>query len=335
MSDIILARVSQALNAEHSLESLVRQLLEMLELVTRMESTYLTNVDLSARVQHVLYARNSSELQIPEGFSVPWDDTLCKRAMDENCFFANDVSVRWQECHAAQALGITTYFTTPVHLTDGTFYGTLCATSRDKHSFSVNSEHVLQLFASLIASCIERESLVAKLREANAALVAYSYTDVLTGLANRRAVYEQLETLFSQARQHRSRVLIAFIDLDDFKEINDRYGHRTGDDFLIDVGQRLTSLTDSNDVVGRLGGDEFLIACEIPASGQQADFIERLRRQICGHYQLGEHDIHYPGASIGTIMANPQEMDAEEAIQAADTAMYADKKRRQRGAAAS
>ncbi|MBV8043303.1 sensor domain-containing diguanylate cyclase [Pluralibacter sp.] len=330
MSDIILARVSQALNTEHSLESLVRQLLEMLELVTRMESTYLTKVDLSARVQHVLYARNSSEMQIPEGFSVPWDDTLCKRAMDEKCFFANDVSVRWRECHAAQALGITTYFTTPVHLADGTFYGTLCATSRDKHNFSVNSEHVLQLFASLIASCIERESLVTRLREANAALVAHSYTDVLTGLANRRAVYEQLETLFSQSRHHQSRVLVAFIDLDDFKAINDRYGHRAGDDFLIDVGQRLTSLMGSNDIVGRLGGDEFLVACEMTASGQQGAFIDLLRRQICGRYLLGEHDISYPGASIGAIIANPQEMDAERAIQAADVAMYVDKKIRQR-----
>lgn len=330
MSDIILARVSQALNTEHSLESLVRQLLEMLELVTRMESTYLTKVDLSARVQHVLYARNSSELQIPEGFSVPWDDTLCKRAIDDKCFFANDVSVRWRECHAAQALGLTTYFTTPVHLADGTFYGTLCATSRDKHRFSVNSEQVLRLFASLIASCIERESLVMQLREANAALVTHSYTDALTGLANRRAVYEQLETLFSLARRHRSRVLVAFIDLDDFKAINDRYGHQAGDDFLIDVGQRLTSLMGSNDIVGRLGGDEFLVACEMPASGQPVTFIELLRRQIRGHYLLGEQEIDYPGASLGVIMADPLNMDAESAIQAADAAMYIDKKARQR-----
>lgn len=68
MSDFILARVSQTLATERTLETLVRQLLEMLELVTRMESTYLTRVDLEAQRQLVMYAHNSSEMQIPEGF---------------------------------------------------------------------------------------------------------------------------------------------------------------------------------------------------------------------------------------------------------------------------
>lgn len=72
MSDIILARVSETLATEQSLESLVRQLLEMLEIVTDMESTYLTKVDINARLQHILYARNSKQMQIPEGLSVPW-----------------------------------------------------------------------------------------------------------------------------------------------------------------------------------------------------------------------------------------------------------------------
>ena len=65
------ARVSETLTTEQSLESLVRQLLEMLELVTEMESTYLTKVDINARLQHILYARNSKQMQIPEGLSVP------------------------------------------------------------------------------------------------------------------------------------------------------------------------------------------------------------------------------------------------------------------------
>lgn len=76
MSDIILARVSETLSTEQSLDSLVRQLLEMLEIVTDMESTYLTKVDINARLQHILYARNSKQMQIPEGFSVPRRNTV-------------------------------------------------------------------------------------------------------------------------------------------------------------------------------------------------------------------------------------------------------------------
>ncbi|CAM7357581.1 GAF domain/diguanylate cyclase [Enterobacter intestinihominis] len=95
MSDIILARVSETLSTEQSLDSLVRQLLEMLEIVTDMESTYLTKVDINARLQHILYARNSKQMQIPEGFSVPWDETLCKRAIDSDTLFSNEVPDRW------------------------------------------------------------------------------------------------------------------------------------------------------------------------------------------------------------------------------------------------
>jgi diguanylate cyclase len=80
MSDFILARVSETLHKDQSLESLVRQLLEMLEMVTEMESTYLTKIDDDGGFQHIQYARNSKQLDLPEGFSLPWGDSLCKRA---------------------------------------------------------------------------------------------------------------------------------------------------------------------------------------------------------------------------------------------------------------
>ena len=130
MSDFILARVSQTLAAEQSLETLVRQLLEMLEAVTRMESTYLTRIDINAQRQQVMFAHNSSEMQIPEGFSVPWDESLCKRALEDQCTFSNDVAHRWHSCIAAQELGIATFLSIPVRLADGSLFGTLCATSR-------------------------------------------------------------------------------------------------------------------------------------------------------------------------------------------------------------
>lgn len=82
MSDQIIARVSQSLAKEQSLESLVRQLLEMLEMVTDMESTYLTKVDVEARLQHIMFARNSQKMHIPENFTVLWDYSLCKRAIN-------------------------------------------------------------------------------------------------------------------------------------------------------------------------------------------------------------------------------------------------------------
>jgi len=78
--DPLLTRLSHSLHQAQSQEELVRPLLEMLEQVTQLESTYLTRIDLEQDLQHVLYARNTRQMQIPEGLSVPWQDTLCRRA---------------------------------------------------------------------------------------------------------------------------------------------------------------------------------------------------------------------------------------------------------------
>ncbi|NIH43084.1 sensor domain-containing diguanylate cyclase [Enterobacter asburiae] len=328
MSDIILARVSETLATEQSLEGLVRQLLEMLEIVTDMESTYLTKIDIEARLQHILYARNSKQMIIPEGLSVPWDETLCKRALDSDTVFSNDVPERWPECEAAKALGITTYMSIPVHLADGSLYGTLCATSTARKPLSERGEQVLKLFAGLIAQSIQKESLVTQLREANAALIAHSYTDALTGLPNRRAIFEDLTTLFSLARHLKRNAIIAFIDLDDFKLINDRYGHEAGDQFLIEVGKRLTAEKQQDDIIGRLGGDEFLVASLSNAGNEeQINLLRtRLSARIAGEYWLGTISIIYPGASLGVIEVDPGVTDPDSALRAADIAMYQDKK---------
>ena len=328
MSDIILARVSETLATEQSLEGLVRQLLEMLEIVTDMESTYLTKVDIEARLQHILYARNSKQMTIPEGLSVPWDETLCKRALDSDTVFSNDVPERWPECEAAKALGITTYMSIPVHLADGSFYGTLCATSTARKPLSERGEQVLKLFAGLIAQSIQKESLVAQLREANAALIAHSYTDALTGLPNRRAIFEDLTTLFSLARHLKRNTVIAFIDLDDFKLINDRYGHEAGDQFLIEVGKRLTEEKQQDDIIGRLGGDEFLVASlsHVDNEEHMNQLKARFSARIAGEYWLGNINLIYPGASLGVIEVDPDVTDPDSALRDADVAMYQDKK---------
>lgn len=90
-------------------------------MVTDMESTYLTKVDVDARLQHILFAHNSQQMCIPEDYSVMWDNSLCKRAIDENCFYSDEVNVRWKDCIAATTLGITTFLSTPIHLPDGSF----------------------------------------------------------------------------------------------------------------------------------------------------------------------------------------------------------------------
>jgi diguanylate cyclase len=329
----LIERISNALETESTLEGLVRQLLEMLELVTNMESTYLTRIEPDGSQQHILFSRNTRRMQIPEGLSVPWGDTLCKRALDEGQRYTSDVASVWGDSVAARELGITTYVSTPVTLADGSLYGTLCAASSESRELTARSEQVLQLFARLISQQIQNEQLLRQLQQANAALTTSSYSDDLTGLPNRRSVFEQLPKLFSRAMVDERFVLVAFADLDDFKKINDLYGHEAGDDFLCAVGQRLQEGVRYNEVLGRVGGDEFIVAGEGPAEYHEAQraaqvFKSRLVNLLTGEYQLHSGVINYAGPSVGVIAINPALTDPDTALREADQAMYRDKKNR-------
>ncbi|GGF63296.1 diguanylate cyclase [Azorhizobium oxalatiphilum] len=333
--DQFLARISQTLSSARTVEEITRPLLELLEFVTGLESTYLTHIDLGAGVQNIVFSRNSKIMQIPEGLSVPWGDTLCKRAMDEKQPFADDVATRWGDSDAAKALGIQTYASTPVYLDGGSLYGTLCAASSEQKPLTPDGKEVLTLFSALIAQQIQREQLVEELQRANAKLEAISFTDALTGLPNRRFVLDELQRLVAMADRTGQRVLVAFIDLDGFKGINDTYGHEAGDVFLVQVGERLSAGLRTGDVLGRLGGDEFVVVGLTSAASEEgltpAEAAEqRLAPLLKGKFDLGAAIIDYPGASFGVIDADPAEGNAEDMLRKADALMYANKQARRK-----
>ena len=176
--DNLLDHLSETVTRARTVEELTRPLLELLEDITGFESTYLTVVDLERGVQRVLYARNTRQMQIPEGLSVPWHDTLCKRALDEGRPFTADVGQCWGDSQAAAALGIQTYASTPVRMADGQLYGTLCAASDERQELTSQARNALTLFARLIGQQVEREQLLQQLLQANARLAAYAATDM-------------------------------------------------------------------------------------------------------------------------------------------------------------
>ena len=326
----LLSHLSQTLGAKRSHESLVRQLLGMLELVTDLESTYLTRVDIDAGEQQILFSKNSKALNIPEGLVVPWNDTLCKRALEEGRMCTEDVPSIWSDSQAAQALGIVTYVSSPVTLDDGSLYGTLCAASSDRKPLSETGEQVLRMFAELIAQNIWKDKLLISLNDTKILLESYSFSDALTGLYSRRGVMQELNRLFDNARDSHQSVLLAFIDLDGFKQINDQYGHEIGDQFLIQVGQRLKHGAPQGDVIGRLGGDEFVVArlTSSPEAAARQTMKEQLSQLLIGKFELGPCVIDYGGASVGVVLADPKGSDPDQALREADAEMYQEKKKR-------
>lgn len=237
--DEFLDRLITSVTSARSLEELTRPLLDMLQVISDFDSAYLTVIDLERDEQRILFSHNTRTLNIPEGLAVPWGDTLCKRALDEGRTFESNVAERWADSAAAQALGLKTYVSVPVRLGDDALYGTLCVASTQSHARKPDVERVLTLFSTLIGQHIEREQLLRQLVQATEQLAQHARTDPLTGLPNRRALLSELARMLAHGKRMGTHLLIAFLDLDGFKLINDTHGHDAGDTFLIEMGQRL------------------------------------------------------------------------------------------------
>lgn len=317
-------QLAGAMEHAGTLENLVRPLLELLQTVTGLESTYLTTVDLDAGQQYVLYARNTKKMQVAEGLAVAWEDTLCQRALDEQCSYTDHVAKRWPDSHAAAELGIATYASVPVHTADGKLYGTLCGASDKHRPQRPGALPVLQMFARLIAQQVDRERLMDSLRRANVALAVSARTDAVTQLPNRRALLDEMRRRMELANGGGHALLAAFIDLDGFKQVNDTHGHGAGDRLLGAIGGRLQGVLRDGDFVARFGGDEFVVLSGAPRDGAQAvaeAMAARLAAATTGAFALGEVMLDYAGPSIGCAVSVPGD-DAEALLARADSRMY-------------
>ena len=328
----LIVQLADSITDAHSLEQLVRPLLALLESATGLESTYMTAIDEAAGLQHVLYARNSSSLQIPEGLSVPWGDTLCKRALEEDRSYSDDVAERWGDSGAARELGIATYASTPIHGPGGRLYGTLCAASGQSKPATDDADLALRMCSQLIGQQVEREWLMQELRAANHALATSALTDSITGLPNRRAVMEELSRRLARRDREHGALLIAFIDLDGFKAINDLHGHEAGDTMLALIADALSRSARTGDYCARLGGDEFVVLASVPAPEGDAALValgQRLDDATRGRFELGDGIvIDYAGPSIGTILVPVDQHDVDAVLALADAAMYSVKRLR-------
>ncbi|MEF9978333.1 MAG: diguanylate cyclase [Thermomonas sp.] len=328
----LIIQLADSITDAHSLEQYVRPLLGLLESATGLESTYMTAIDEAAGLQHVLYARNSSSLHIPEGLSVPWGDTLCKRALEEEISYADDVADRWGDSGAARDLGIATYASTPIHGPGGRLYGTLCAASDTSRPATDDAGRILRMCSQLIGQQVEREWLMQELRAANHALAMSALTDPVTSLPNRRAVMEELPRRIARRDREHGALLIAFIDLDGFKAINDAHGHEAGDNMLSLIGDALSAAARAGDYCARLGGDEFVVLASVPAAEGEAALAalgQRLDEATRGRFDLGGGIcIDYDGPSIGAILVPIHQHEVDAVLALADAAMYAVKRRR-------
>ena len=162
------------------------------------------------------------------------------------------------------------------------------------------------------------------------ALVHRSEFDLLTDVPNRFSLEKQLETLIQEAAEHKSTFGIVFIDLDRFKQINDEYGHQTGDLYLQEVARRMKRQLRPSDMLARLGGDEFAVIVARVRNRAEVEEIA-LRLERCFDEPFAMEGREFSGsASIGIAMYPTDGTTKDALLSTADAAMYLEKNARKR-----
>ncbi|GAA3456031.1 putative bifunctional diguanylate cyclase/phosphodiesterase [Dactylosporangium matsuzakiense] len=200
----------------------------------------------------------------------------------------------------------------------------------DAVEIAVETAVISLLIIRQAVTLIENAVLLDRLSDSRARLTHQAFHDGLTGLSNRVLFHDRLEHALALHHRDGHQVAVLFCDLDDFKAVNDRYGHHAGDRLLREVAGRLRASVRDTDTVARVGGDEFAILLE--GGGDPGEPAERIMAAIARPFDLdGAVDASSVriGVSIGLVQAGehgPAGVSADALLRRADAAMYAGKR---------
>ena len=179
----------------------------------------------------------------------------------------------------------------------------------------VNADGEVTHFVGVISDITEARHYERRLQH-------LAHHDPLTGLANRSLLQDRLQLGIDNALRHGRLGALAFLDIDNFKHINDTFGHEAGDDVLRCIAERLRRSLREDDTVARVGGDEFvLLINNQPSIRHVTDLVERVRQSTCAPIHAAGRDI-IASASIGVSLFPDNGVVAEQIMRAADAAMY-------------
>ena len=258
-----------------------------------------------------------------ERAEVPRSDSMCKHAvMSTEIVYTPDASLEALFADNEYVVGrnaqVRLYAAAPLVTRDGHAIGTVCVFDDRAGSLSPEQLGLLRDIAAQVMSLFEGRRMAAALARA-------ATRDPLTGLANRRGVENAMSGAIARAERGLGTPSVVVVDLDGFKNVNDRNGHAVGDAVLTATGSRLTATARTVDTVGRLGGDEFVVLLEHTGGPGATAALARLRRGMQG----GWHDVagQEVGASMGITTYRAGDSVAT-LLARADAEMYADKARR-------
>lgn len=249
----------------------------------------------------------------------PREVSFCGHAiLQEQSFVVEDAHVDERFADNPLVTGDPTvrfYAGYPVHAPDGRRIGTLCLIDKKPRSFSASEEQTLKDFAALV--------------DDELASAAQINVDELTKIANRRGFQQVARHLLPLCERNNLDVEVLFFDLDGFKALNDKFGHKVGDQALQMFAKLLLKGFRDSDVVARLGGDEFAVMM----AGQRVSADRALSRMRTLAKDKESHFSKHLGWSVGRVKFDPDiHRNIEDLLSAADEQMYAQKTRKNKGA---
>ena len=154
-----------------------------------------------------------------------------------------------------------------------------------------------------------------------------SYDDALTGILNRSWIYDHLPKKIEEAKQRDAILALLLVDLDNFKRVNDTFGHLIGDETLVEAAKRLVSAVDNTASVARFAGDEFLVLMEIQSTEQLELIAERIQQSFLPPMTIDGQQIQVT-TTIGISLYPKDGLDTHELLRTADIAVYRGKQKR-------
>lgn len=248
----------------------------------------------------ILHHVSAPRFGLEEGQAFALDSTLCGLTVRAGGAVGfEDLSQSRAAGHpAATEGGVAAYIGAPV-MTEQKLWGTVSFLSLEPRPRRFNMADVdsLQLMASWVSTEVQRRNAEQALREAKQQLEQVSKTDPLTGLVNRRALEQSLAELQSRAAP----LIAVLVDADDFKAVNEDFGHAGGDLVLQAIAERTRTHVRPGDLVARIGGDEFMVLLQGADLGAAASTAERIRAAVCSTPVATPSGSCQPKVSLGVV----------------------------------
>lgn len=250
-------------------------------------------------------------------------DTHCSEIVSRRGPYAVDRSTHPEICDhpAYQRFGIASYIGAPLHV-HGQFVGAIAFSSSESTTeFTNHHLKLVSMFGQWLSHEMDRNEALRELREAHDQLRRVATQDELTGLGNRRELTDRIQRELERGRRHGRSLGVALFDFDHFKQINDRHGHAAGDAALQLFARQGVEQLRSTDLLGRWGGEEFLLVLPDATAQTAARVVERLLQAVrAADFRPGAQRIAL-SASAGLTMTDCHEA-IDDVLSRADKALY-------------